>query len=126
MRTLEASRVLIVEDEVLLAMGLEQVLIDAGCREVATASTVTEARQKVAGWQPDAVILDLNLFGEKSFPVADTLSEMGIPFVILSGHSQGIVPERHAARPFLVKPCDPSDLVRALHGLVNAAERHST
>jgi CheY-like chemotaxis protein len=122
MRMLRDCRVLIVEDEVLLAMDLERVLEDAGCTSVATAATVDDALEKVREWQPDVVVLDLALRGEKSFPVADTLDDANIPFVIMSGHSPRIVPPRHAARPFLGKPSHPDLLLQTLQHLVSAAE----
>jgi DNA-binding response OmpR family regulator len=114
MASLGGRRILIVEDEILLAMELEDVFAEAGCTEVLTAGTIQVALDQVRQWHPDGVVLDLNLHGEKSFPVADVLDEAGIPFVIVSGHSRAIVPRRHIERPFVEKPSDPRHVVRTL------------
>src|SRR5262245_2060901 len=104
MRQLSECRVLILEDEILLALDIEDILRSAGCPHVAPVGTVADALDFVAAWHPDVAILDLNVHGEKSFPVADALDDAGIPFVIVSGHSRTILPERHANRPFVGKP----------------------
>ena len=123
MRSLEGRRILIVEDEVLLAMEVEDVLAEAGCTDIVVAGTVQAALERVRRWRPDGAVLDLNLHGEKSFPVADALDEAGVPFVIVSGHSRSIVPGRHAERPFVEKPSHPQQVVRTLEAALVAGER---
>jgi DNA-binding response OmpR family regulator len=123
MGSLAGRRVLVVEDEILLAMELEDVLAEAGCKDIATAGTVQAALEQVRRWRPDGVVLDLNLHGEKSFPVADALDEAGIPFIIVSGHSRAIVPRRHIERPFIEKPSDPRHVVRTLWAVIAGRER---
>ncbi len=96
-------RILIVEDEPLIAMMLEDFLdaLDKQC--VGTCDTVQSALATIADEHPDAVILDINLSGgEKSWPVADALAERGIPFVLSSGGEE--VASGHADRPRLSKP----------------------
>lgn len=115
---LSGSRVLIVEDEVLLMMALEAMVREAGCEQLAFAARVEEALATVANWDPDVAILDLNLHGRKSFPVADALDDRGIPFVIVSGHSQDIVPDRHKQRPFVGKPFDSGHLLSQVQQLI--------
>ena len=109
-----SCRILIVEDEILLTMALEALLHQEGYGQLAIVATVDDALEKVAAWAPDIAVLDLNLHGQKSFPVADALDERGVPFVIISGHSHGIVPDRHSARPFLSKPFEPNMLLQVI------------
>jgi DNA-binding NtrC family response regulator len=114
MGSLAGRRILIVEDEILLAMELEDMLAEAGCTDMVTAGTVQAALERLHRWRPDGAVLDLNLHGEKSFPVADALDEASIPFVMVSGHSRSIVPSRHAERPFVEKPSHPLRVLRTL------------
>jgi DNA-binding NtrC family response regulator len=123
MRNLGECRVLIVEDEILLAMAHEGILREAGCGQLAVAASVSDALAKVRTWRPDVAILDLNLQGEKSFPVADVLEEAGVPFVIVSGHNPTILPARHADRPFLGKPCPPHLLLVTLRQMLDTTGR---
>jgi CheY-like chemotaxis protein len=120
MRKLQECRVLIVEDELLLAMDVEDTLRGAGCVHFAFAATVEDAIDKVHTWQPDVAILDLNLQGEKAFPVADLLDDAAVPFVIVTGHSRSILPSRHQSRPLLGKPCHPNLLLNTLEHMVSA------
>ncbi|MBN8814733.1 MAG: response regulator [Sphingomonas sp.] len=109
-------RILIVEDEPLIAMMLEDFLDALGKECVGTCDTVLSARATIADENPDAVILDINLSGgEKSWPVADDLAARGIPFVLSSGGEE--VAEGHADRPRLGKPYTMDGVERALAAL---------
>ena len=123
MAGLSRCRILIVEDEILLSMALEGMLREEGCEQFAFAATVAEALRTVVEWPPDVVILDLNLQGQKSFPVADVLEERDIAFVIVSGHSHGIVPERHRQRPFIGKPFGRDEVVPLVEQLIKRSVR---
>ena len=122
MRQLSERRILILDDDILVALDLEWTVRQAGYGNVVTVATVADAVQHVEAWQPDIAIIDLNVSGEKSFPVADVLDDAGVPFAIVSGHSRDIVPARHAERPFLGKPYDPGMLVRTLRQMVEIDE----
>jgi len=113
--------VLLVEDEALLAMDIETVLGAVGFQVIGPASTSAEAYRLILSDKPDVTILDLNLGTEMVFPVLDYLDDVGIPFLILSGHSHQMVPARHAGRPFLQKPCEPGTLLRAVRGMLQPA-----
>ncbi|MCY7312606.1 MAG: response regulator [Pseudoxanthomonas sp.] len=78
--------VLIVEDEVVLAMMLEDYFIDAGARVVGPAMTVTQALALVETHQIDVAILDLNLRGERSEPVGAALKQKDIPYIYATGY----------------------------------------
>lgn len=112
----ERQRILIVEDEPLIAMMLEDFL-DALDRDVAgTAETVTAALELVNGGGVDAAILDVNLRGgEKSWPVADALAAKGIPFVLATGGD--VLADGHRDRPVLSKPFTMDGVEKALDSL---------
>ena len=108
-------RVLLVEDEPLIALMLEDYVQDLGCRFFQTATSVVAAREILENIVPDVVILDITLRSyEPDFSLADELSERQIPFVFCSGNHNSIVPARHRARPFLSKPFGSEDIVDAL------------
>ena len=81
-------RILIVEDEVLVAMDLEDLLRDHHCEIVATVSTVAGAFAALRRSEPDMVILDLNLDGDTTLPVVEELHRRHIPFVVVSGYGE--------------------------------------
>lgn len=112
---LHGRRVLIVEDELLVAMELESLLEEQGCLVLGPASSVRAALEAVAADGPDAVLLDLNLHGERSTPIAEMLAARGIPYVIASGYEVQGFPEsviRNA--PSIRKPVDHHRLIRLL------------
>lgn len=111
-------RVLIVEDEPLIAMMLEDFL-DALDREVAgTADDVSGALARIEDGQVEAAILDVNLRGgEQSWPVAAKLAELGIPFILATGGAGDTIPEEWRDRPILSKPFTMDGVEKALNGL---------
>jgi DNA-binding response OmpR family regulator len=114
----KARRILIVEDEPLIAMMLEDFLDALDHRVVGTADSVDTALPHVAEGGIDAAILDVNLRGgEKSWPVADALHEAGIPFVLASGGGQDTIAEPHRGRPMLMKPFTMDGVSKALAAL---------
>jgi DNA-binding response OmpR family regulator len=116
---LEGIRVLVVEDEFLVASLIEDMLQAAGC-VVSPASRVAEALDAVDHETYDAAVLDVNLGGDRIDPVADALSRHNVPFIFVTGYSMGALPGEHAARPRLCKPFRMADLVGTLSRLVDA------
>lgn len=110
----DGRRVLVVEDEALVAMLVEDALLDAGFTVIGPAATVEEAMNFLATERPDAVVLDLNLAGETSTPVADALASRGIPYVIATGYGASGLPAGHQQAMVLAKPYDPSELTAML------------
>ncbi|MDB5523446.1 MAG: two-component response regulator [Rhizobium sp.] len=105
-----ARRVLIVEDEMLIAILLEDMLSELGYEVAAIASRVDTALPLIDTLTFDLAILDVNLAGESSFPVADALARKGRPYLFATGYGrEGIISE-HAHRPVLVKPFSSRDL----------------
>jgi CheY-like chemotaxis protein len=84
--TLAGLRVLIVDDEPLIADFLQSLLEDAGCSVVGFAGTVETALAAVGQGALDGVLLDVSLHGQSSAPVAEMLQTNGVPFVVLTGH----------------------------------------
>jgi len=110
------SRVLIVEDEALVAMLLEDMLIDAGYAVAGTMSAIQPALEFVAEDAAafEVAILDVNLRGQPIFPVAEALVAAGKPFVFATGYGAGSLPETWRDRPTLQKPFGAGDVERAL------------
>lgn len=114
-KVLEGRRILVVEDEMLIAMELEGVLEDEGCVAVGPAPTVCRALGLLDRELLDAAILDLNLDGLDASPIALALAERGVPFVVVSGYggAEPLQPVLKAA-PRLDKPVDHRRLVGVL------------
>lgn len=118
MARLTGQSVLVVEDEALVAMLVEDALLDAGATVLGPVATVAEALALLERETPHVAVLDLNLAGETSTPVADALALRGIPFVVATGYGADGLPAGHATVPVLAKPYDPDDLTLALSKLV--------
>ncbi len=114
---LKGRRVLVVEDEALVAMLVEDALTDAGAEVLGPVRSVAEAMAALARDRPDAAVLDLNLDGMPSTPVADALAAAGIPFVVATGYGVEGLPPGHAGVRVLAKPYDPLALTRAIAAL---------
>ncbi|HTT85205.1 MAG TPA: response regulator [Rhizomicrobium sp.] len=113
-------RVLIVEDESLIAMLMEDALSDLNCTVVATASSLGEALDKAASMDFDVAILDMNLNGAQACPVAELLVRRQIPFMFVTGYGAPGVPDRFRGIPVLSKPFNERDVGRALEAALKA------
>jgi CheY-like chemotaxis protein len=113
---MSAKRVLVVEDEYLVAMDMSAWLEAAGAHVVGPASNVSAALEALDGAQLDGAILDVNLRGEMAYPVADALAARGIPFVFTTGYDARTVPARFAGVKRCEKPATPEAISRALFG----------
>jgi DNA-binding response OmpR family regulator len=122
---LKGKRILVVEDEALVAMLVEDELLDAGAHIVGTASSVAEALRVIEAAMGDggisAAVLDLNLDGEPIWLVANALDELGVPFVFETGYAPGCNTGKYVMAPILHKPFDPQALVGAVAGLVTSS-----
>ena len=107
-------RILIVEDEMLVAMNVEDMLLDLGHEVAGIASRLAPALQLAGDADIDAAILDVNLAGEPSFPVAELLDRRGIPFLFATGYGLQGIEERYRSRILLQKPFRSVDLAEAL------------
>ena len=112
------NRILIVEDEPLIAMMLEDFLEALDKQVAGTADTVDMALEIIAAGGVDAAILDVNLRGgQTSWPVADALADAGVPFLLATGGSGDTVEARHCSRPLLPKPFTMDAVEKALNAL---------
>ena len=117
---LTGRRVLVVEDETLITMLLEDALDEMGCELAGAASRYQDAMDKATSLAFDVAILDVNLSGEKTFPIAAALAERGVPFVFSTGYGAGSLPAPLQKTPILHKPFQLLDLERALHAAMDA------
>lgn len=116
MSVLGGLRVLIVEDEPIVAMCLEDILCDLGCVTVGPAARLSEGLELAEQGGLDAAILDINLGSERSTPIAELLRTRGVPFAFASGYSSA--PEGFDAPPLIGKPYREADIAAALGSLV--------
>ena len=94
-----AMRVFIVEDEAMLVMLLEDLLPTLGYDVVGSAASVEQALERLPSLEADMAMVDVNLAGAESFPVADALRERGIPFLFTTGYGRQGLPARFADTP---------------------------
>jgi CheY-like chemotaxis protein len=111
------KRILIIEDEVLLAMDMQHHLKKAGAAEIEYAATEKEALGLLKQRDWDAVVADANLHGRSIATLAAVLRERGVPFVIVTGYARETLPPELAAEAFLAKPFSPVQLVQAVSRL---------
>lgn len=120
-RLLAGLRLLVVEDDAMLAMALDLTLSNLGCDVVGVASSLGEAVPLACEAAIDGAILDVNLAGEKVYPVADILAARKIPFVFTTGYGRACLRDRDRARPVLQKPYDPEALAKIAEQWCNRA-----
>ena len=112
---LSARRVLLVEDEALVAMLLETILEDMGCVPVGPAGTVEEGLAMIADPAPlDAALLDVNLAGHQVFPIAEALKARGVPCVFSTGYGESGLPDEWRGHATVQKPFTESAIRAAL------------
>jgi CheY-like chemotaxis protein len=115
---LTGCRILVVEDEMLVLMNIEMALEDLGCSAITATGSVAGAISLIAQQSFDAAIIDVNLGGDKSYPVADKLTERGIPFAFSTGNGDHGDRSDLDDRPVLKKPYLTADLVAVLEKLM--------
>jgi CheY-like chemotaxis protein len=109
----EVKRLLLVEDEPMIAFALEDMVVDLGYVVVATAFRLGEALALAAEVEVDGAVLDVNLHEERSFPVAERLARRGIPFLFATGYAEGGLGWDGEAQ-VIAKPYSQDQLARAL------------
>jgi CheY-like chemotaxis protein len=106
--------IFIVEDDSMVAMLIEDFLQDLGYEVAGVASRLEEAIEKVPTLSFDAAILDVNLNGHPTYPLAELLRKMGCPFIFATGYGAATLPRALNGVPVVTKPFDRHDLEKAL------------
>jgi CheY-like chemotaxis protein len=104
------ASIFLVEDETLIRMMLVQIVEELGHRVVAEAASVNDGRSRAEIEDYDLAILDINLQGFNVRPVAEAISQRGLPFFFLTGYGSRGVPDEFKGLPVLDKPCTPEQL----------------
>lgn len=108
----EGTSILLVEDQMLIAMDAEIMLADHGLTDVVTVSSVREALRILATFRPSAAILDVNLGSGTSLPIAEELKRQGIPFIFATGYGDATaIPPEFSRVTIVRKPYSAMDLV---------------
>lgn len=120
--SLAGVRVLVVEDELFIALELESILTAAGCRVVGPAAGLEQAVSLVAQERPQAALLDADLAGRSTAPVAEALAAQGTPFAVVTGYAT-VRSDSALLRdaPRVAKPFTAAGIVQALADLLGPA-----
>lgn len=120
-------RILVVEDEFLVALALQDMLTDFGCTVVGPHSTIEEASAAAETEPLDGALLDIDIRGQPIDPVVERLTRRGIPLVLCSGHAERPGEDgpgaRHAGLPRIVKPYGPEAVRQAMEAAFPAARQ---
>jgi CheY-like chemotaxis protein len=119
------KRILVVEDELMIRMLLEDMLGELGYTIAAEAARLDEALAAARNIEFDVAILDVNLNGQTTAPVAEALAARGTPFVFATGYGEHGLPEAYRDRPTLKKPFQMDGLNRALQSALAIGKKAS-
>jgi CheY-like chemotaxis protein len=103
-KLLTGRSILVVEDEMLILMMIEDMLADLGCSSIAVASKIGQAITLNEGKAFDAAMLDLNLNGTESYPIADALTARGVPYFFSTGNTLNHIKDGYGDQDVLKKP----------------------
>jgi CheY-like chemotaxis protein len=115
--TAEKLRIFVVEDEALVATWMEDILVDLGFEVHAVASRLPDGCEIARTGEFDLAILDVNLNGQPSYPIAEILRQRGIPFILATGYGGGGLDPAFTNIPTLAKPYNINDVERALSSM---------
>ena len=121
---LRGQHLLIVEDEYFLAQDMAEYFQSVGMQVLGPVGTVADALKLVASSEVQAAVLDVNLRGERVYPVADLLRQRGVPFVFASGYGGELEPDIYADIPRCIKPVDLGTLAGTLAKQMHAAKNY--
>ena len=115
---LSGKRVLVIEDEMLVIMGIEDLLSDLGCTSITVAGNLEKALDLIETQRFDLATLDINLNGERSYPAAKALTDAGVSFTFATGYGEHGVREGYGHRPVLTKPYSRYQMTEVLTALL--------
>lgn len=118
MALLAGKRILVVEDEPILAMCVQDMLLDIGCVVIGPALSTKDAKRLAFDMKLDAALLDINMGDGPTFEVAQMLIASSVPFCFATGYGSAGVPEELRGMPVLSKPFTRPSLEAALQGLI--------
>ena len=119
MTQLHGLRVMILEDEALVSLLLEDMIEDLGCKVVGAFCRLDHALEAVAnGAELDVAVLDVNVAGQHSFPLAETLALRGVPYVFATGYDESGLPDRWRGAATLRKPFLQEQVADALSAAI--------
>ena len=121
MHPLSPTRVLVVEDEAMIAMLIEDMLCNLGCVPVGPAHNAAKALELIQSERFDAAILDVNLGGVLAYPVADMLVAREIPFIFTSGYEDNALRTRYSNVKTCTKPYQFEAMEEALVQAMSAS-----
>lgn len=107
-------KVLVVEDEMIVGMFIEDVLLAAGCAVIGPVGRLEDALALAGEATIDIALLDINLNGRETYPIADLLDGRGIPYVFATGYGAAGLRSAYGGAPTLQKPFQETELVRML------------
>ena len=116
----DQPRVLVLEDEWLIAEQIEVALSGAGFHVLGPVGRIDAAMTLLGREGVDVGVLDINVHGQRTFRVAERMADRSIPFVFLSGYSSVELPPAFTNRPLMQKPLDSAALVRCVGSLVSS------
>jgi DNA-binding response OmpR family regulator len=122
-RKLDGQRIVVVEDEPLIALDLEAILVAAGAEVIGIGRTVPQALELIETGAPTAAIVDLRLNSHSARDVARRLSERGIPFIFYSGLEDAPTAASWPNAPLISKPATEEQIVAALVGVLRKSRR---
>jgi DNA-binding NarL/FixJ family response regulator len=109
-----AAKILIVEDNFLVAESLGRLLADYGFAVIGSVDTADGALRQIELGEPDCVRLDINLREGSALDLARGLRERGVPFVVVTGYSRDTLPAEFQEAPYIGKPMSESELIGAV------------
>ena len=118
--TLGHARILVVEDDFIVAFDLQTMLEEQGAEVIGPAASVAQARALLSEAEPNIAVLDVNLNGELVFPLTEDLQQRGIPFVFATAYAddERLYPVNAQQAPRLAKPVLPNVLIRQIAKLL--------
>ena len=122
-KDLTGMRVLLIEDETLVAMLLEESLAELGCEVVGPVARLDAARLAIERERFDCALVDINLHGRPAYPLADLLDARGVPFGYVTGYDARRLGPEIGGRPVLAKPFNVRQLQNVLVGLAQGRRR---
>ncbi|GGB16617.1 response regulator [Sphingomonas metalli] len=120
--TLDGRIILIVEDEYFIAADLRRALQSRGAEVLGPVSNLRDGLRLCEAEQLDAAILDVNLDGVLSFPIADRLAERAVPWTFLTGYDDWALPDAYRVVPRVAKPFRSDMILSAMERLLHSGD----